>query len=53
MLSEGGYKETKMNRLARDENLRNEYGKNGRKAVLRDYDWKVVGETWKQLIKRL
>ena len=33
--------------------LRKEYGLNGRSAVLRDYDWRIVSEQWNTLIKNM
>lgn len=40
----------KLDKLYRDAALRKSYGENGRAAVLRDYDWKVVAESWHTLI---
>ena len=36
-----------------DENLRKEYGKNGRRTVLNEYSWEVIGNQWNELIKRI
>ena len=43
----------KMLKLYKDENLRREYGKNGRKAAMRDYEWRDVSQQWTQLINSL
>ena len=39
--------------LYNNKELRKQYGKTGRKKVLKNYDWKVVGEQWDKLIKRM
>ena len=33
--------------------LREEYGKNGRAVVLREYEWKIVADKWDKLLKNL
>ena len=38
--------------LYNDKELRIKYGSNGRKAVLKEYDWEVVNKQWKDLFKR-
>lgn len=43
----------KIIKLYKNPELREKYGKNGRKAVLREYDWKIVGNQWDKLLRRL
>jgi len=43
----------KIVKFYKDEALRKEYGKNGRKAVEKFYDFKFVGQAWEDAIKRV
>ncbi|RLC34046.1 MAG: hypothetical protein DRZ76_03410, partial [Candidatus Nealsonbacteria bacterium] len=43
----------KLLKLYKDKNLRMEYGKMGRKKVLKYYDWIVVIRKWDNLLRRL
>lgn len=43
----------KIVKLYKDESLRREYGKNGRKAAEKDYNFEVVGKQWENAIKRV
>lgn len=43
----------KLIKFYKDAKLREEYGKNGRKAVLKEYDWKVIHPQWADLMRRL
>ena len=42
----------KINKLYKDENLRREYGKNGRKKVERLYSWPNIIDQWDKLFKK-
>ncbi len=43
----------KLEKLYQDKELRKTYGENGRKAVLKEYTWDVVGKMWTDLLKKL
>ena len=43
----------KLTKLYNDSKLREKYGKNGRKAILKYYSWDVVMEQWNKLLERL
>ena len=43
----------KMDKLYDNPKLREEYGKNGRKAVLEKYNWKIVIDSWVKLLENL
>ena len=43
----------KLEKLYQDAKLREDYGRNGRRAVLRDYTWDVVNDEFDRLLTRL
>jgi len=43
----------KVIKLYKDPTLREKYGKNGRKAVLKEYNWEAVAEQWHKLLTRM
>lgn len=43
----------KLNKLYADPELRKKYGKNGRKAVLKEYTWEKVNKQWFDLLEKM
>lgn len=43
----------KLNKLYYEKDLRLKYGKAGREKVLKYYDWKIVGETWRKKLEKI
>jgi len=43
----------KMLKLYKDKQLMREYSNNGRSAVLRDYDWRLVSKKWDEVLTKL
>lgn len=43
----------KIIKLYNDPQLREQYGKNGRIAILREYSWPIVAKKWDEVLRRL